>query len=99
VPQQQEYLIKVLLDARNNLIATKLSIILAERCTFDCQFLYFVLISSILLHGRPSFPKSFYFGNEYIVAQRLEIGKQKISPAPSEHSARAPSNKTAISAI
>ena len=34
---------------------TKLPGIHPERYTFDCQFLYSVLVLSVLLHGKPSF--------------------------------------------
>ena len=48
-----------------------------ERCTFDCQFLCFVLVFSVLLHGKHPFRIIMYhISNEFIVAQILRIGKK-----------------------
>ena len=73
VRSQQEYSIIALKNVKNNLFPAKLSIIPAERSTFDCQFLYFVLVLSVILHGKPSF----LISSKNIVAQRPGIGKQK----------------------
>ena len=75
----KDILIKALIHVRNSLLKPKLSIIPAERCTFDYRFLYSaLLLSVVVLHGKPSFHKSFisfYFGNEYMVTQSLRFGK------------------------
>lgn len=48
-----------------------------ERCTLDCQFLCFILVFSVPLHGKHSFLFTMIFiGNENIVAQEPGICKQ-----------------------
>lgn len=69
VLSRQEYLINVLINAKNSLCMPKLSTISAERCTFDRQFPYFIPALSVILHGKPSFPESFLFVNEYMVTR------------------------------
>lgn len=67
VLSRQEYLIKVLMN--NSLFTPKLSTISAKRYTFDRQFPYSIPMLSVILHGKPSFPESFLFVNEYMVTR------------------------------